>query len=77
MPNSGTSMAMVTLCLLAIQLGENCTDYHSYFIALSRSAGIPARFAIGAAVPSGRDEGGISGYHCWAEFFRRRKMVAY
>lgn len=51
----------------------NCTDYHSYFIALSRSAGIPARFAIGAAVPSGRDEGGISGYHCWAEFFAEGK----
>ena len=51
----------------------NCTDYHSYFIALSRSAGIPARFAIGAAVPSGRDDGGVNGYHCWAEFFAEGK----
>jgi len=47
----------------------NCTDFHSYFIALSRSAGIPARFAIGAAIPSARNEGGIDGYHCWAEFY--------
>ena len=47
----------------------NCTDYHSYFIALARSVGIPARFAIGAAIPSSRDEGGLSGYHCWAEFY--------
>jgi transglutaminase-like putative cysteine protease len=47
----------------------NCTDYHSYFIALARAAGIPARFAIGAAVPSNRDDGGVNGYHCWAEFF--------
>jgi len=47
----------------------NCTDFHSYFIALSRSIGIPARFAIGASIPSERDEGGIGGYHCWAEFF--------
>jgi len=46
----------------------NCTDYHSYFIALARAAGIPARFAIGLPVPSNRDDGGISGYHCWAEF---------
>jgi len=51
----------------------NCTDYHSYFIALSRAAGIPARFAIGAAVPSARDDGQISGYHCWAEFYAEGK----
>ena len=47
----------------------NCSDYHSYFIAISRAVGIPARFAVGAAIPSSRDEGGISGYHCWAEFY--------
>ncbi len=47
----------------------NCTDFHAYFIALARSLGIPARFAIGAAIPSERNEGGIDGYHCWAEFF--------
>jgi transglutaminase-like putative cysteine protease len=47
----------------------NCTDFHSYFIALARSINIPARFAIGAAIPSERNEGGIDGYHCWAEFY--------
>ncbi|MBL7013171.1 MAG: transglutaminase domain-containing protein [Candidatus Marinimicrobia bacterium] len=47
----------------------NCTDFHSYFIALSRAVGIPARFAIGASIPSARNEGGIDGYHCWAEFY--------
>lgn len=51
----------------------NCTDYHSYFIALARSVGIPARFAIGAAVPSDRDEGGVNGYHCWVEFYAENK----
>jgi len=51
----------------------NCTDFHSYFIAVARAAGIPARFAIGAAIPSARDEGGISGYHCWAEFYAEGK----
>jgi transglutaminase-like putative cysteine protease len=47
----------------------NCTDFHSYFIALARAVGIPARFTIGAAIPSERNEGGIDGYHCWAEFY--------
>ncbi|MHC4743190.1 MAG: transglutaminase-like domain-containing protein [Planctomycetota bacterium] len=47
----------------------NCTDFHSYFIALARSVGIPARFAIGAAIPSERNNGGVDGYHCWAEFY--------
>ena len=47
----------------------NCSDFHAYFIALARSVGIPARFAIGAAIPSERDDGGIDGYHCWAEFY--------
>jgi hypothetical protein len=47
----------------------NCTDFHSYFIALARAAEIPARFAIGASIPSARNEGGIDGYHCWAEFY--------
>jgi transglutaminase-like putative cysteine protease len=51
----------------------NCTDFHSYFIALARSVGIPARFAIGAAVPSERNEGGVDGYHCWAEFYAEGK----
>ena len=49
--------------------GGNCTDFHSYFIALCRAVSIPARFAIGAAIPSARDEGGVDGYHCWAEFY--------
>lgn len=46
----------------------NCSDFHSYFIVLARSLGIPARFAVGASIPSERNEGGIDGYHCWAEF---------
>lgn len=54
-------------------LTGNCTEFHSLFISLARSAGIPARFAIGAAIPSERDEGGIDGYHCWAEFYAEEK----
>ncbi|WP_245812711.1 transglutaminase-like domain-containing protein [Belliella buryatensis] len=47
----------------------NCTEFHSFFISLARSIGIPSRFAIGASIPSDRNEGGIDGYHCWAEFY--------
>ncbi len=53
----------------------NCSDFHAYFIALARATGIPARFAIGAAIPSERNDGGIDGYHCWAEFFADGKWV--
>lgn len=51
----------------------NCTDFHAYFISLARAVGIPARFAIGAAIPSERNEGGIDGYHCWVEFYAEGK----
>jgi len=51
----------------------NCTDYHAFFIGLARAVGIPARFAIGASIPSERNEGGTSGYHCWAEFYAEGK----
>ncbi len=46
----------------------NCSDFHAYFIALARSIGIPARFAIGFTIPADTDSGTISGYHCWAEY---------
>ena len=47
----------------------NCTDFHSLFIGMMRSAGIPARFEIGFPLPEGKTEGEIPGYHCWAEFY--------
>ena len=53
----------------------NCTDFHAYFIALARSIGIPARFAIGFTIPADKNEGVISGYHCWAEFLADGKWV--
>jgi transglutaminase-like putative cysteine protease len=45
----------------------NCTDFHSLFIAIARSRGIPARFTIGFPLGAAAS-GTISGYHCWAEF---------
>jgi len=53
----------------------NCTDFHAYFIALVRTVGIPARFAIGATIPADKSEGTIEGYHCWAEFFADGRWI--
>ena len=47
----------------------NCTDFHSVFIGMMRSSGIPARFEIGFPLPEGKTEGEIPGYHCWSEFY--------
>jgi hypothetical protein len=47
----------------------NCTDFHSVFISMARSQGIPARFEIGFPLPAGKKSGEIAGYHCWAEFY--------
>ncbi|GAC1656670.1 MAG: transglutaminase family protein [Acidobacteriaceae bacterium] len=47
----------------------NCTDFHSLFISMARSQGIPSYFEIGFSVPATKHEAQIPGYHCWAEFF--------
>lgn len=46
----------------------NCTDYHSYFMSLDRTMGIPARFHMGFLIPLG-EEGKVGGYHCWADYY--------
>ena len=40
----------------------NCTDFHSLFIAMARSQGIPARFEIGFPLPADRHSAEIAGY---------------
>jgi hypothetical protein len=47
----------------------NCTDFHSLFIGMARASGIPARFVMGFPLPEDKEEGSITGYHCWAEFY--------
>ena len=46
-----------------------CTDYHSLFISLVRSLGIPAKFEIGFPLPDTKEEGEIARYHCFAKFY--------
>lgn len=50
-----------------------CTDWHSLFISLTRSLGIPAKFEIGFPIPENNKEGKIEGYHCWAAFYIKGK----
>ncbi len=47
----------------------NCTDFHSLFIAMARSQGIPARFEIGFPLPADKHSAEIAGYHCWSDFW--------
>jgi transglutaminase-like putative cysteine protease len=51
----------------------NCTDFHSLFIAMARSQGIPARFEIGFPLPADKHSAEIAGYHCWSDFYVKGK----
>jgi transglutaminase-like putative cysteine protease len=46
--------------------GGNCSDFHSLFISLARSQGLPARFEMGFGLPVEKGKGEVGGYHCWA-----------
>lgn len=47
----------------------NCTDFHSLFIAMARSQGIPVRFEVGFPLPPDKHSAEIAGYHCWSDFY--------
>jgi transglutaminase-like putative cysteine protease len=47
----------------------NCTDFHSLFIGMALSRGIPARFVMGFPIPPDDVGGPIDSYHCWAEYY--------
>jgi transglutaminase-like putative cysteine protease len=51
----------------------NCTDFHSLFMGMARSQGIPARFVIGFPIPPDKTEAAVSGYHCWAEVYETER----
>lgn len=44
-----------------------CTEFHGLFVAFARALGVPSRFTFGYNLPRGKTEGGIAGYHCWAD----------
>ncbi len=46
-----------------------CVDLHSIFVALARSAGVPAREILGIRIPEGKEGDMTGAYHCRAEFY--------
>ncbi len=50
-----------------------CSEYHSAFISLVRSLGIPAKFELGFSISPDKKEGELRGYHCWAKFYVKNK----
>ena len=69
----GWGLGDIPYCL---KVGKgNCTDFHSLFIALARTSGIPARWNMGFPVAYGDGrtapaaDAPVQGYHCWAEFY--------
>lgn len=54
----------------------NCSDFHSLFISLCRTSGVPARFRIGFPISEDKEKGPIGGYHCWAEFADGKRWFA-
>lgn len=57
------------VCTLLQTRGGKCGDIHSVYVALARSAGVPAREVFG--IRQGRKDGqDITGWqHCWVEFY--------
>ena len=47
----------------------NCTDYHSYFMSLTKTLDIPSRFHMGFSIPTKSSSGVVGGYHCWADYY--------
>jgi len=48
----------------------NCTDFHSLYAALTRSAGIPTRILYGSFLKQELDGKDVDqSYHCWIEFY--------
>jgi transglutaminase-like putative cysteine protease len=55
------------VCTLLQSLRGKCVDFSSVFVALSRTAGVPAREILGTRISK---DGDITGaYHCRAEFY--------
>lgn len=50
-------------------MGGKCVDIHSVFVALMRSAGIPAREIYGIRIPKVNEGDMTKAQHCWSEFY--------
>jgi len=50
--------------------GGKCADISGIFVALARSAGVPAREVWGLRLGKKAEEDITGGHHCWAEFYQ-------
>jgi transglutaminase-like putative cysteine protease len=57
------------VCALLLKPGGKCTDISSVFVALCRSAGVPAREIFGMRLGKTPEQDITTWQHCWAEFF--------
>jgi len=57
------------VCALLKNPGGKCADIHSVFVALARSAGVPAREVFGIRMGKKEREDISTWQHCWAEFY--------
>jgi transglutaminase-like putative cysteine protease len=57
------------VCALIETKKGKCVDFHSVYVALARSAGVPAREVFGIRIPKGKEGNMTEAYHCWAEFY--------
>jgi transglutaminase-like putative cysteine protease len=57
------------VCELLKKPGGKCTDISSVYVALARSAGVPAREVFSVRLGKKSPEDITKWQHCWAEFF--------
>lgn len=57
------------VCSLLLKPGGKCTDISSFYIALCRAAGVPAREVFSIRLGKKAEENITTYQHCWAEFF--------
>jgi transglutaminase-like putative cysteine protease len=57
------------VCALLLKPGGKCTDISSFYIALCRAAGVPAREVFSIRLGKKAEENITTYQHCWAEFF--------
>jgi transglutaminase-like putative cysteine protease len=57
------------VCILLQKPGGKCTDISSVFVALCRSAGVPAREVFGLRLGKQPEQDITTWQHCWAEVF--------
>ncbi|MBI2252813.1 MAG: transglutaminase domain-containing protein, partial [Armatimonadetes bacterium] len=57
------------VCALIDTKKGKCVDFHSVYVAMARSVGVPAREVLGIRLGKEKEENITKSQHCWAEFY--------